>query len=57
MELGKSAKCIVTGFTGTVTAKIEYLYGDTQYLLETPSHDAKEVKSMWVTHNRCSPLE
>ena len=31
IKLGSKAKCKVTGFTGTVTARVEYLNGCIQY--------------------------
>lgn len=31
IELGKEAKDVITGFNGIITAKVNYLYGCTQY--------------------------
>lgn len=49
-----SVKDDPTGFTGTVTARIEYLGGDVQYRVEALSHDGKEVKSEWFHESRLS---
>jgi len=37
-KLGQKAKCKVTGFTGTLTSRIEYLNGCVQYCIK-PSID------------------
>jgi len=41
--LGKEGKDKVTGFTGILTAKVEYLYGCNQYCLSPKAKDG-EIK-------------
>lgn len=55
--LGRKAKDIVTGFTGIVTAKCEYLSGCTQYKIDAPVTDGHELKYFWVDVDRIEVLE
>ena len=43
LTLGKEGKDKVTGFTGILTAKVEYLYGCNQYCLSPKAKDG-EIK-------------
>lgn len=51
--LGKVMKDKVTGFCGTVTAKIEYIDGRVQCLIEPfRSNDGKFQEGRWFDENR-----
>lgn len=50
-NLGKVATDKITGFTGKITARCEYIFGIDQYLVEAPS-DGREVKSVWFVKPR-----
>ena len=52
-KLGKEAKDKITGFTGIITCKINYLYGCTQYGL-TPmvDKDGKYPDTKWFDEGR-----
>jgi hypothetical protein len=52
MELGVSAKDKVTGQTGTVTARVEYAYGNPRLCLEWASHDGKTIHEEWFPEDR-----
>lgn len=49
--LGSKARDTVTGFTGTVTARAEYLQGATQVRLERLDNDGK-LSAEWFDENR-----
>ena len=50
LSLGDKAKDSVSGFTGTITAKIEYLNGTTQFMLQPPvGKDNKFLEAQWFT--------
>lgn len=57
IELGKSAKDIVTGFEGVVTGRVEYLTGCNQYLVASKCKDGSESKSNWYDENRLTILD
>lgn len=47
--LGKEAQSKVTGFTGIITARADYLTGCVQYCVKPPvDADGKDQKSVWV---------
>lgn len=47
--LGNRARCIVTGFTGIVTARIDYLNGCVQLCLKPPvDKDNKEQDGIYI---------
>jgi len=52
-KFGMKAKDMVTGFEGTITAKCEYIYGCTQYLI-TPKTDkeGKKRDGEWFDEGR-----
>jgi hypothetical protein len=43
-KLGQKVKCRITGFTGIVTAKIEYINGCIQYCVKPPCVDNKRLQ-------------
>ena len=53
MELGIGAKDAITGFKGTLTARIEYITGRIQYEV-TPQvgSDGSSQKAEWVDESR-----
>ena len=53
IELGKTAKDIVTGFEGIVTGRVEYLTGCNQYLVTPKIKDgASKSDALWFDENR-----
>lgn len=47
--IGYPVKCLVTGFTGIVTARIEYLNGCLQYCVKPKSHkDNKDEEGLYI---------
>ena len=58
MKLGGKAKDKITGFSGTITAKCEYLTGCTQYLLQPGTDkDGKYVDGRWMDEDRLEAIE
>ena len=49
--LGDQVKDKITGFTGTVTARAEYIGGQVTYLVEAPMIGA-EKRSDWIDQAR-----
>ena len=57
-KLGQKAKDEITGFSGTITGKCEYLTGCTQYLLQPPiDKDGKFVDGRWIDEDRLRVTE
>lgn len=55
--LGKIAKDKITGFTGIVTGKAEYLTGCNQFLLMPPcAENGAFVEGQWFDEGRLSVL-
>ena len=55
--LGKKVKDRVTGFTGIVTGKAEYLHcNEIQYQVESCT-DSNELQSLWLTESRLLIVE
>jgi hypothetical protein len=53
IELGTTARCRVTGFTGIVTGRTNYISGCDLYLLQPPvDKDGKFVESRWFDDPR-----
>ena len=53
-ELGSTVKDTITGFKGTVTARVEYISGYANYRVE-PNHlatDGKVIKGEWFDEAR-----
>jgi hypothetical protein len=58
MELGKKAIDKVSGFTGMLTAKIEYLYGNDRYLIDPKvCEDNKYQEGQWFDEERIELAE
>lgn len=47
IKLGNKVRSSVSGFSGTVTAKCEYLHGVTTYAVTAPEPLNGEVKTEW----------
>lgn len=47
IKLGDKVRSNVSGFFGTVTAKCEYLHGNTSYAVTAPDPVEGEVKVEW----------
>jgi hypothetical protein len=53
--LGQTAKDIITGFTGVVTARAEYISGCHQILLAPPIDEkGSHRESHWYDEQRCN---
>lgn len=48
IKLGDKVRSSVSGFSGTVTAKCEYLHGSTQYQVTASEVVDGDVKSEWL---------
>lgn len=52
-NFGKKGKDKITGFTGIITAKCEYMYGCAQYCLSPEiDKDGKRVQTEWFDIGR-----
>lgn len=57
IELGQKAKDCVTGFSGIVTARVEYLTGCTQYGVSPGlDKDGKVMDTQYFDENRLTAL-
>jgi len=52
IELGREAKDVITGFSGIIIAKAEYLFGCTQYGIAPKSIDGKIRDTEWFDEGR-----
>lgn len=58
MKLGEIVKDRITGFSGTITGKCEYLTGCTQYLLQPNiDKDGKYVDGHWMDEDRLEAVK
>lgn len=56
-ELGVIVKDSITGFTGAVTGRADYITGCSQYLVQPKSKKPDEIKgSIWFDEQRLSPI-
>ena len=46
-ELGDVVESTVTGFKGTVTARIQYLEGSTQYMVSAQVNELGQAPERW----------
>lgn len=51
-NFGKKAKDKVTGFTGIIIGKIQYLFGCNQYGIAPESKDGKILDTCWFDEGR-----
>lgn len=56
VELGNTVKDEITGFTGKVTARAEYLYDETKVLVENIDTTGRPV-DWWFTENRVEVIK
>jgi len=56
IQLGQKVRCIVTGFTGIATARVEYLNGCVQFAV-TPQKMSKDSKYPEGTYIDAGQLE
>lgn len=52
IKLGSKAKDKVTGFTGIIIGRIDYLFGCTQYGLSPEAKDGKIIDTSWFDEGR-----
>ena len=57
IPMGSTARDIITGFTGAVTAQARYITGCDQYVLVPRGAPDKIVKGEWFDDNRLEVLE
>ena len=55
LKLGMKVKDNVTGAVGTITAKAEYLYGESQFLFEY-LNETGSICSSWFSEDRYTVL-
>lgn len=55
IQLGTQCRDKITGFIGTVTARIEYLFGSTQYRIEDEYRSTGEDRTRWLEEGRLEP--
>ena len=55
IELGSKVKCVITGFSGTITARTHYLSGKVSYLVEARYEDGK-FNEVWMDETRLIDL-
>jgi len=56
-KLGDQVRDRVTGFTGTVTARAEYLYEQDAFLVENVVEPGRSAKAVWTPAARLVPLD
>lgn len=57
MNLGKNAKDKLTGFSGVIIGKCEYLTGCTQYALQPKTkNDGAFIESRWFDEGRLAAM-
>jgi len=52
IEMGKKVKDSITGFSGIVTARAEYITGCRQYTVTPKAKDNKHADSYWFDEDR-----
>lgn len=52
MELGITARDVITGFSGVITGRATYITGCDQYLIVPKSVDGKQAESAWFDEQR-----
>lgn len=58
IKLGQKVRDQITGFTGVVTGRCEYISGCHQVLVVPPvDKDGKHVDSQWYDEQRCEVLD
>jgi len=57
LAMGAKVKDKITGFTGTVTGRTEYITGCAQYLVQPPiDKEGKFVDARWIDEDRLDAL-
>lgn len=56
-ELGAKAKDNISGFTGTVTGRTEYMTGCKQYLVEASSKENAPAEAQWIDEGRLDVIQ
>lgn len=56
IELGSKVRDVVSGFEGTVIARAEYLYGETELLVAART-DQSASDSRWVSARKLESLD
>ena len=57
IQLKDKVEDVITGFTGIVTAKAEYLYGCTQFLVNSKCKDNEQGKTSWIDEPQLKVLK
>ena len=52
LEMNTKQRDVITGFSGVVTGRAEYLTGCRQYLLQAKSKDHKGGEAIWFDEDR-----
>lgn len=58
LQMGVKAKCKVTGLTGIITGRTEYLNGCIQWLVKPPvDKDGKIVEGHWIDEGQLEIID
>lgn len=57
IELGSKAKDVITGFTGIVTGRAQYLTGCDQYCITQKASSNGNINTNWFDENRLEVLK
>jgi hypothetical protein len=56
-ELGLKVKDIITGFSGVITGRCEYLTGCRQYSISSNKLHSGDIKQVWFDEDRLNPVK
>lgn len=57
IKLGDKVRCLITGFEGIATAKVEYLNGCIQYGVKPPAIDGKMPDCEYIDYQQLEFVE
>lgn len=57
VKLGQKVKCRLSGFTGVVTGRIEYINGCVRYLVLAKSKKGAEPVEIWIDRTQLEVVE
>ena len=57
IKLGQTVRCIVTGFMGIATSRLEYLNGCIQYCVKPPVKENKADDGMYIDHQQLEVVD
>ena len=57
LRLGNKVRCVITGFEGIATAKLEYLDGTVDYGVTPQNHDKGYPKAEYISDTRLEKID